>query len=456
MIPNKNLSNRFHSLRYILPLRWFYFLYQYYDFYKLLKQSEKWDLVKIQNFQETQLKELLNHCNRHVPYYHNLFKSYKISLPSIKKISDVPKIPILTKDIIQNNTRDLQANNVTSHAFQKRSTGGTTGLPLSFYVEKAKWLAIHFAINRHYMSKAGYKPTSKVVSICGINKSIKYHPFFRTIELSSFKTSKSDYEFYFNTINKFNPGYITSFPSAFYLFTQYLIENNKSLNVDIKALFFHGEILPKWQKLFFKQTYNCKIFDQYGHREQCIFAISTPDIDYYNVYPFYGFHEVLDKTNNIVTKESEIGEIVATSLMNKVFPFIRYKTGDLAKVTFDSKDSEKQYPLIKEIIGRTQEFIIDKDNNHIPITGLYHIIAENLPHLKEFQLVQDSIGHILFNYLETKSLKDSEKKQIIDLFNNKLGDGFNYEFHPVQSIKRTKYGKYKYFIQKLSIDMNEK
>ena len=46
---------------------------------KFLKESQWWSLENLEQFQLLKLKNLINHCYKNVPYYHNLFRKLEIT-----------------------------------------------------------------------------------------------------------------------------------------------------------------------------------------------------------------------------------------------------------------------------------------------------------------------------------------------------------------------------------------
>ena len=57
--------------------------------------------------QGKQLSLMTNFAYKNVPYYHKLFDDLKLSPDDIKKVEDLEKLPILTKEIIKQNWDDF-------------------------------------------------------------------------------------------------------------------------------------------------------------------------------------------------------------------------------------------------------------------------------------------------------------------------------------------------------------
>jgi phenylacetate-CoA ligase len=437
------------KISYQKPFSYLIFLNTFAQWYRFLKQSQYWTKDQIQHYQITKLKDLITHSCSNVPYYRKLYHNHNIKSNHIKTISDITQIPFITRDEIKQHTVSLKATNYPQTAFKKTMTGGTTGSPLELYSEQARWLGIHFAFNKIYMERAGYRWTDKVVSIAGISKGSIHHPFLRTLEISSFHTAKKDFDEYYEKIKRFKPKYITSYLSALSLFTQYLNNTGKVPPAPLKAVFLHGETVFDWQRKLLEDFYDCPVFDQYGHREQCVFATSCERNNQYHVYPEYGHVEIIDKEGKPLTKKGEQGEIVATSLTNNVFPLIRYKTGDIAVVGDETCECGRQHILIERIVGRTQEFLITRNNEKMPATGLYHVIAEYGNHVKECQLIQKQKGDIIITIVRDEGYTEQDAKKIIKGFSDRFQTSFSIELQYTSTIERTQQGKYRYVIQKI-------
>jgi phenylacetate-CoA ligase len=452
MVTMKTKNKQQHSsFNYIFPLSVYTFYHTFSKWYKFLEKSQICDKQRIEKYQTNQLKSLISQSYNNVPYYHSIFKSKKIKPSEIQSLADIGKIPFLTKDDIKQYQSQLQAKNYPNIAFHQLQTGGTTGSPLIFYVEKTRWLGIHFAFNRFYMKKAGYQWFDKIVSFSGIPILKKYHPLYRTIELSSHYTNTSNYDHFNRLIHRFKPKYISAFPSAILLFTHDLIRQNRDLYTNIKAIFCHGEYLHQQEKKFLEEIYDCRVLDQYGHREQCVFASTSTNCDFYHVYPEYGIIELIDNHNRPIEKEGKIGEIVATSLINNVSPFIRYRTGDLAERLNEPCLCGRDTFTLKRIIGRSNEFLIGKKQEKIMFSDVHPLFMNPIFHIKEYQIIQENEGELIINFIKSNGFSDKDIGIIQKELKKILGLDFLVDFVAVESIQRSANGKFRFLIQKLPV-----
>ena len=119
------------------------------------------DLIKKDNFSDNEkkewqlkkLNEILEYSKENVPYYTQIFKENKIILP-LKKLEEISKIPILTKEIIRDNYKDLiSQKKMNSYTV---NTGGSTGNPLKLLKSKENYIKEQAFLD-YYMKKLGLK-----------------------------------------------------------------------------------------------------------------------------------------------------------------------------------------------------------------------------------------------------------------------------------------------------------
>jgi len=72
--------------------------------------------------------------------------------------------------------------------------------------------------------------------------------------------------------------------------------------------------------------------------------------------------EVLDHEGNPVNA-GEMGEAVMTGLCSEAQPFIRYRTGDMVKLSTDSDNDGRGLHIIEEVAGRNTDFLIHQDGS---------------------------------------------------------------------------------------------
>ena len=418
--------------------------------YAFIKESEKWDAKKIHHYQWQQLGILLHHAYDHVPYYKELFQSQGLTPDDIHTLQDFQHIPFLTKELVQKNASKLKATNYPASAFEETNTGGSTGFLLRFPVEKGVWYAKHLAYITVLLERGGCHTMDSSVQLTGREKPWEHRLIPRTLLLSSYQMTEKNLPVYVSKIKHLKPVYIIGYPSAITVLATYMKNHDFLLN-GLRAVFCFGETLYDWQREYLESFFGCRIHGQYGLREQCVIAGTCEKSDMYHVFPDYGYVELVDRHGQPVTEAGKSGEIVGTGFHTNIFPFIRYKTGDLATYATRPCECERETLLFQSIEGRVQDFMVSKTKRLVPLMGVLQLIARSSPHMKEYQLYQDTVGELVLHVVKKEEYSDADTRQIKENLQNRLGDEFTFTFVFQESIPRTGRGKYPFLIQKLPL-----
>lgn len=419
--------------------------------YKFLQKSQWWSREEIQSYQQKQLKKLLDQSYKNVPYYSKIFDKNKIKPRDVESYEDLQKIPFLTKKIIRENFNDLRSKNYNEGKFELAVTGGSTGVALEFFVEKGITFAKNMAFVKTMIERGGCNLIDKSVCLTSDDIAWRYQLFHRKLALSSFFMHDKHLEMYVKKIQKFKPKYIYAYPSSITLLAIYMKKRNLEINQCLKTIFCSGETFHDWQKNLLKETFKCKIYEWYGLRECTALAETCEHSDFYHFFPQYGIVELIGKDGKQIDKEGEIGEIVTTGFLNFVFPFVRYKTGDIGMFTKKKCICGREYPLLKKIIGRTSEFLVSVSGDLIPFTGFCGVVPESSPNVKELQFYQEKEGEVILYIVKDKKFTINDEQAIKKNLKKRFGNEINLIVRYVDTVSKTKMGKHQFLIQKLPI-----
>lgn len=360
--------------------------------------------------------------------------------------------PIVNKEIIKDNpTLFINTGNIP-HI--KTNTGGSSGNPFEFYIEKGVSRPKEKAHFDWYWGQFGYTPSEKTLVIRGEaleNQAIyEYQPIGNKLVISCFLLNESNIESTLEKIHLFKPKFIHAYPSALKNFLFLIQENNLKWYLKIKAVFLGSEGLSKNDRELISTFFKTKIAHWYGHSERLVHAGNCPFSDMFHIYPFYGHVELLDNNDNPINVANKKGRIVATGYDNSVMPMIRYDTGDEAEYSeandcicgFKGRSFEK-------IHGRKQDYIYLVDKTKVSLTAF--IFGQHFPEfgqIQEIQLEQNVIGK-----LEVRIVPRAKEVFSVEDFEIKLRDSVDCKLDVkvwlVEHIEKTATGKHVFFKQKI-------
>lgn len=431
----------------------------FWDTYNFLQESQWWSKEKLEEYQMQQLEKLLKHAYKNVPYYRKVFDKRGLRPKDVRDFNDLKKLPFLTKEIIRNNLNDLMAKNLPTSMFQYVYTSGSTGIPLQFYNEQGVTSSREMAFHWRMRGWIGYRFTDRCAILRGnvIKRPEKnkrtwweYTTADKLLILSLYDMTEENLFKYVEKLNEFQPKFIQAYPSGITILACFIKEHNIELNYSIEAILCGSEKLYYFQREMIEETLKCRVFSWYGHAEEAVLAGECEKSTYYHIFPEYGVTELIRSNGSSINQEGGVGEIVGTGFNNYAMPFIRYKTGDLAVYTQLKCSCGRNYQLIEKVEGRIQEVIVAKDGHLIPLGDMQ--ISFVFDNVKQFQFYQDKEGEVVFKIVKKDTYTEKDTSHILRSLYDRMGGSVKVYIKFVDKIPRTDSGKYRFLIQKLTIN----
>ena len=197
----------------------------FHEKFKFLLESEKWSHKQLVQFQEKKLRYLIEHAYKNVPYYHEIFKRNNIYPIDIKRIEDLRKLPILTKNDIRNNFGKLTAVNYKEFKPGLAYTSGSTGKPLEFYLDQQA-REIEYASEWRQTFRSGIENVNvKIATIRGdlvneygkTNRFYKYNGLTKEIVFNTYLLEKDNINRIIKKLNEYKPVILKGYPHALYI-----------------------------------------------------------------------------------------------------------------------------------------------------------------------------------------------------------------------------------------------
>ena len=421
---------------------------------RLLEKSQWWKRRELERFQQDRLQKMIKHSYQNTLYYHDMFKSLKLNPADVKNIDDLQKLPILTKEDIRNNLGNLTAKNYSKRELMLSATGGSTGEPMSFFINK-EWGAWNMAAAYREWSWAGYKPGDKIAYLWGAPQDLShqgelknkmFNLINRTIMLDAFDMTKKTLDEYVRMLRKFKPKVINAYVSAVYLMAQYM-ENRGINDIKPKAILTSCEMLFDYQRETIERVFGCEVFDYYSGRDTTIHAGECPEHSGYHLAIENAVVEFIRDDEHV--ESGEMGKIIITDLSNYAMPLIRYEIGDLGVPSDEICSCGRGLPLMKKVVGRVTDIITTKDDKYVHGEFFTHLFYDTRG-IKQFQFIQKTKEYAILKIVKKINYSQAELDKIINQIYEQCGDiRIDVEF--VESIPLTSSGKYRFTISEVGM-----
>ncbi len=356
-------------------------------------------------YQERLLRRITEHAYRHVPYYRDLFDSVRIKPADVSRLSDLNKLPVLTKAVLRAQFRRLEASNSRAYRPRVLRTSRTTGQRMEFLVDRPS-NALEFVYYWRYWNWAGYRlgvPFAEFSSVFFSADEAKsllpawHQRLTNRLLLNSRVMSDAMVKSFVATIRRHRPRFLKGLPSTLYHFALSLKRQGVS-DISFTAVFSTGEVLvPRVRKLV-EEMFGCKVYDSYGHLERTV-AISECPSGGLHLNPDYGICEFIRRDDLRAefagANYSGTGypaRIIGTSLYNFSMPLLRYDVGDVVMVEPEKKCAcGRQFTLVSAIAGRQSEVIMTPEGGAVTAAFL---VFEDVPDILAGQIIQESLDEL--------------------------------------------------------------
>jgi phenylacetate-CoA ligase len=201
------------------------------------------------------------------------------------------------------------------------------------------------------------------------------------------------------------------------------------------------------QKALIASTFGCRVANGYGGRDAGFIAHECPD---------GGMHitaedivvEIVDRGGRPLPP-GEAGEIVVTHLATADFPFIRYRTGDVASLDDRPCACGRGLPLLKDIQGRATDFVVAKDGTVMHGLALIYVLRET-PGIESFKIVQESLDQVRVLLVPGAGYGEPARRRIEDGLKARLGADVRVVLDEVPRIEAERSGKFRYVVSKVA------
>lgn len=410
--------------------------------YRQIKEREKFNHEKIKNWQDVQLRTLISHAFKYVPYYRELSKKYHLLESDFQSADDVRKLPYLEKDTVRSNPLAFVARNLRNRLLVRASTAGSTGTPLSLYRTLPSIAQEHAYIWRQF-SWAGCNPGDKICTLRGdmvVPASQHSPPFWRydiaqsSLHMSSYHLSEETIPSYLSALRRYQPALIYAYPSAVNLLAHYIVTNGIDLGLpSLRSVVTSSETLLPSQRELIAKAMGCRVFDWYGLGERVAF-IGTCEHGSYHLFDDYGITEFHPVGQNKY-------ELVATGFTNLGMPLIRYRTGDLVRLGEHNRcGCNRVFTVVGSIDGRSDDIVRLKSGRMI---GRLDLIFKGLKGIVEAQVVQRTLEDVLIKVVVDRSFRAETMEKLKYNARERFGEELRVETQIVPRIERNAAGKFR-------------
>jgi phenylacetate-CoA ligase len=418
-------------------------------FYESLMRSERLTTQRIEDYQHSQLQQLLAHTAQQVPFYRDTLAQL-LKPDGTFDLTRWNEIPIVSREKVASAWKAFQPLDLPPghQSIVESTTSGSEGIALKMRKTRFEHTGVACASYRYAqwfsydyrtpmaMIRAGFIRSENPDDpedrrwgppwIPPEQRSNRYRLDIRVPHMEQLEWLCQLGRIYLNTL-----------PSNAMELAQLAATTGQTPS--LSAILTVGERLSADVREEVKRILGCHISDVYATAECGLIAIQCPETANYHIQSEITKVEVI-KDNGELCRAGETGHIVATSLYNYAMPIIRYRFNDLVTVG-EACSCGRNLPVISRILGREKGLFRLADGTLV----LPEFRTERFRQLTgtpHWQVVQLSPKRVEVRLKNGWNLNNSIENALTDYVCSVLGAGIDVRVQPVGDFTRSKGGKF--------------
>lgn len=419
-----------------------------------LERSQWLERQPLEDLQACQLNRLLLLALNHSPWHAErleaagLAKSIRsgaVSFPEFRRL------PCMSKADARQNWEKIVWREAPGGIFQY-NTGGSSGEPLQFYFGRTRqasdaagrmrargWWGVEVGDPEVYLWGApvelGKTDRVKTLRDRAINQLV----------LNAFDMSPSRMDDYLNAVQAFQPVCLYGYASSLALLAAHAEARNFHFCLPrLRVVCTTGEPIYPHQRELIERVFDVPVANEFGSRDVGFTAHETPAGQMLLLSENI-LLEVLGPSDDAVPV-GELGEAVITGLVSDAQPFIRYRTGDMVRLSNDACREGRGLHVINEVAGRQTDFVVRPDGTIMHALAVIYVLRST-PGVRQFKCVQHELRFMEVLVVPDRNVWSSETEaSAIAGLSRRLGPELVIKIQLVDDIPPESSGKHRYVV----------
>jgi len=412
-----------------------------------LCDSQHWSSRRLRALQRYKLRKLLRVARTHCAYYRDLLDDRGIDVDVDDPFEALAALPLLDKATVREHLGAMTNHRVPGGPI-RFNTGGSTGEPLVFYVDRRR-IACDKAARMLTHQWFAAEPGEREVYLWGAPLELRAQDRLKAwrdritneLLLDAFNLSPSTMRDYLERIAAYDPISIFGYPSSLATLAAYAESIRRPYpGKSLRVVFTTGEWLAPHDRRALRRYFGVPIANGYGSRDGGFIAHECPDGGMH-ILEQHVLLEIVDDAGR-PAPAGATGEIVITHLDAWAMPLLRYRTGDLGRLLPQPCTCGRTLALLGVVAGRRTDHLVAADGSLQHALSAIYVIRE-LATVHQFQIHQDVERNVRVSVVPAEGFSARDAEHIRGGLRRRLGRDIDVHVQLVRAIALEKSGKYR-------------
>jgi len=407
----------------------------------------------MQDYQTRRLNGLLHSALLHSPWHAGRLRAAGLN-EAVQDggvtLADLARLPTMSKRDARENVEQLVWREAPGGVF-KYTTGGSSGEPLIFYFGRTRQ-ASDAAGRMRARRWWGVQPGEREAYLWGAPVELNKTDRIKTLRdrlvnqlvLNAFAMSPESMDAYLHALQAWQPRCVYGYASSVALLAAHAEASQRTLYLPrLRVVCTTGEPLYPHQRELIGRVFGAPVANEFGSRDIGFTAHEAPGAQMLLMSESH-IVEVLDAAGQPVAP-GEAGEAVITGLTSAAQPFIRYRTGDVLRVSAEPAAGGQGLHVIAEVTGRQTDFVVAADGRVMHALAVIYVLRA-VPGIAQFKCIQHALDRMEVQIVPNAGWNDAAHAAVVAGLRARLGDALHVEVRRLDEIPPEASGKHRYVV----------
>jgi phenylacetate-CoA ligase len=365
-------------------------------------------------------------------------------------LSDLGRLPTMSKRDARENVDRLVWRGVPGGVFSY-TTGGSSGEPLIFYFGRERQ-ASDAAGRMRARRWWGVEPGEREAYLWGAPVELNKTDRIKTLRdrlvnqlvLNAFAMSPERMDAYLDALQGWQPRCVYGYASSVALLAAHAEARRRRLRLPrLRVVCTTGEPLYPHQRELIARVFGAPVANEFGSRDIGFTAHEAPGGQMLLMSESHVV-EVLDAAG-LPVAPGEAGEAVITGLSSAAQPFIRYRTGDVMRLSAVPAAGGQGLHVIAEVSGRQTDFVVAADGRVMHALAVIYVLRA-VPGIAQFKCVQHAVDRMEVQIVADAGWNEAAREAVVTGLHARLGDALKVEVRMLDAIAPETSGKHRYVV----------
>ena len=407
----------------------------------------------IEAYQTQRLNQLLASALAHSPWHADHLRAAGLDAAAragAVTLDDLQRLPTMNKRDARDNVEKLAWREAPGGVF-KYTTGGSSGEPLIFYFGRERQ-ASDAAGRMRARRWWGVQPGEREAYLWGAPVELNKTDRIKTLRdrlvnqmvLNAFAMSPEHMDDYLDALQAWQPRCLYGYASSVALLAAHAEVRRRTLRLpQLRVVCTTGEPLYPHQRERIARVFGAPVANEFGSRDIGFTAHEAPGGQMLLMSESHVI-EVLDEAGQPVAP-GEAGEAVVTGLTSAAQPFIRYRTGDVLRLSSEPAAGGQGLHVIAEVTGRQTDFVVAADGRVMHALAVIYVLRA-VPGIAQFKCIQHALDRMEVQIVPDVDWNKAAREAIVAGLRARLGDALQVDLRMLDDIPPEASGKHRYVV----------